>query len=360
MIKDRKIKEQALRYAVTRYWYPHMEVEVAPPARVGRRAALVTDIDVLAIISDPVIGSQTVLFDCKTKASESGANRSLWLSGLLKHFSAEQAFCVLKKSSIDFDHRQFAQDLGVILIPEDEFENFSKVSCGRDLVEGAAVASLDAWDRINNIKSRFPAFSKLMEYRAGEFWRSRSKHSGCRKLLANVLQSRAEFDPDHVEHQALFGDFCSLFALAMASLASSIFKIMLLPDSVSDFEEAVRMKLYGGREEYEQQNNLFKLLKQARHGAELDQDLAPPDWARFLKLLRQLLDDPMATQRAALILKECGFSLLAPSGSFLKDITKSDRQAVRFAILIADYFSRATKVPPEFSQRLEAQLMGFA
>ncbi|AXK72200.1 hypothetical protein DWG18_07825 [Lysobacter sp. TY2-98] len=360
MIKDRAIKELALRYAATRRWYPHMEVEVAPPARVGQRVSLVTDIDVIAVVPDPVLGTQSILFDCKTKAAESGANRSLWLGGLMRHFGAEQAFCVLKKASIESDHRQVAQELGVVLIPEDEFETFAKVSSGKDLTREAAVASIDAWERIAGLKARFPALGPLLTYRAGEFWRMRSSHSGCRRVVANVLETRAEFDPAHVEHEVLFGDLASMFGLSLTALVSSIFRIMLLPASGADFEEAVRMKLYGGREAYEQQNRLFKLVKQSRHGDDFDDDLAPPEWPRFTKLLRQLLDDPNAVMRASLILKECAYGLIAGDRAYLSALAKSDGQAVRFAILMADYFSRATRVPPEFGVRIESRLLALA
>lgn len=360
MIKDRAIKEMALRYAATRRWYPHMEVEVAPPARVGQRVSLVTDIDVLAVVPDPVLGTQSVLFDCKTKAAESGANRSLWLGGLMRHFGAEQAFCVLKKANIDSDHRQVAQELGVLLIPEDEFETFAKVSASTELIGNAAIASIDAWERVADLKAKFPALGMVLGYRAGEFWRARASHAGCRKVVANVLEARSEFDPVHIEHQVLFGDVVSMFGLSLATLVSSIFRIMLLPASGADFEQAVRMKLYGGREAYEQQNRLFRLLKQSRHGDGFGDDLAPPEWPRFIKLLRQLLDDPNAVMRASLILKECAFGLIASDGTYLSVLAKNDGQATRFAILIADYFSRATRVPPEFGERIEKRLLALA
>ncbi|WP_157681025.1 hypothetical protein BGP89_14215 [Luteimonas sp. JM171] len=337
-----------------------MEVEVAPPSRVGRRVSLVTDIDVLAIVPDPVLGEHSVLFDCKTKAAESGANRSLWLKGLMAHFGADQAFCVLKKSGIEPDHRYVAQDLGVVLIPESEFESFARVSAGSELTTDAAVSSIDVWEEVAGLRRKFPALGPLLDYRAGEFWRARSTHAGCRKVVANTLEHRAEFDPSHPQHEVLFGDLASLFALTVSSLVASIFRTMLLPNSAAEFGDAVKMKIYGGREEYEQQNKLFKLLKQSRHGAKYEDDLAPPEWTRFTKLLRQLLDDPNAALRAALILKECAFSLLVPSSNYLQDISRADPQAVRFGILMADYFSRATRVPPEFGKRLESRLLALA
>lgn len=360
MIKDRGIKEQVLKYAATRRWYPQMEVEVAPPARVARRVALVTDIDCLAIAPGPVLGGQTILFDCKTKVTESGANRALWLRGLMSHVNAEHAFCVLKKSSINADHRQVAQSLGVVLIPEDEFVIFARVTAGKDLETRAAVSSMEAWSRFADLRIRFPRLNPLLDYRAGEFWRTRSFHAACRKVVANVLEYKTEFDPAHIEHEALFGDLLSMFTLAMSSLVDSVFRLMLLPVSASDFDDVVRMKLYGGRDEYEQQNKLFKLLKQARHGVEVSEDLAPPEWPRFVKLLRQLLDDPNACYRSALIIKECSFALLTGTESYLRELTQHDKQATRFAVLLSDYFSKATKVPPEFGQRLEQRLLALA
>lgn len=337
-----------------------MEVEVAPPGRTGKRVVLVTDIDVLAVAPDPVLGDQTVFFDCKTKANESGANRSLWLRGLMTHFNVEQAFCVLKKSNIESDHRQVAQDLGIVLIPEDEFETFAKVSAGKELVTDAAVACIDVWESIADLKTRFNAMAPLISYRSGQFWRSRSTHAGCRKVVANVLECRAEFDPSHPEHEALFGDLASLFALSLSSLVVSIFRIMLLPASGTDFEDVLRMKLYGGREEYEQLNRFFRLLKKVNQDSIFNEDLAPPEWSRFIKLVRQLLDDPNACIRSALILKECAFSLLTGKDNYLSTIARGDGQAVRFAILIVDYFARATRVPPEFGERFQKRLLAFA
>ncbi|XQA71117.1 hypothetical protein ACM9XB_06385 [Xanthomonas sacchari] len=359
MIKDRAIKEKALQYAATRRWYPHMEVEVSPPSRMGRRVSLVTDIDVLAVAPDPVMGEQVVLFDCKTRAAESGANRSLWLKGLMGSFRAQQSFCVLKKASIEPDHRQLAQDLGVLLIPEDEFEAFAVISAGRELARTASIASLDAWDRIAQMRRRFPAFLPLLNYRQGDYWRSRVGHAGCRKVVANVMEFRSEFDPAHIEHEVLLGDLVSFFALEVARLVDSIFRLMLLPSSANDFEDALRMKLYGGRDEYDQQNRLYKLLKQARHG-DHDDDLAPPEWPRLAKLIRQLLDDPNACFRSALLLKEAAFSLLTESDAYLAELAKGDGQAVRFSVLIANYFCRATRVPPEFNDRLQQRLLKFA
>lgn len=357
MVKDRALKQLALRYAATRRWYPHLEVEVSPPSRVARKVSLLTDIDVLSVAPDPVLGNQTVLFDCKTKAGESGINRSLWLKGLMAHFNAEHGFCVLKKASIDSDHREVAKNLGVVLIPEDEFELFGKVSAGQELVADAAIADLSVWESVAALKARFPKIEPLLSYRSGDFWRSRADHSGCRKAVANVLEYRAEFDPAHIDHQVLFGDLVSLFALSLSSLVVDIFKIMLLPASSADFEDAIKMKLYGGRDSYDQQNKLFRLIKEARHGGVPIDDLSPPEWGRFVKLIRQLLDDPNAVVRAALILKEVAFSMATKKVSFLNVLALNDRQAVRFAILINDYFSRATKVPPEFKDAVEKPLL---
>jgi len=282
----------------------------------------------------------------------------LWLRGLLDSFDGEQAFCVLKKSSIDSDHRKFAQDLGVILIPDDEFDVFARVSAGRSLDEGAAVTSLAAWDRLAEVKAKFPALVEIFNYRNGPFWRGRRSHAACRKLVAHALERKAEFDPSHVEHEALLGDLASLFALALSDLVASIFGIMLLPASGGDFDEAVRLKLYGGRDEYEQQNRLFRLLKEARHGSVSD-DLVPPEWHRFLKMFRQLLDEPNAVARSALLLKEAAFSLLVEDNR-MPELALKDPQAVRFAVLIADYFYKAIRLPPEFLQRVEARLLPLA
>ena len=124
-------------------------------------------------------------------------------------------------------------------------------------------------------------------------------------------------------------------------------------------EEAVKVLLYGGRDAYEYRNQLYRLLKEKAGTEAGSEDLALPEWGRFVQLLRQLLDAPTEASRAPLILREIGFARLLGSDnfSFAKTLCKESPQAGRFAVLILSYLQKAAKLPADFSTHLEKTLL---
>src|SRR3569623_694352 len=122
MLKDRNQKKKDLQYCVSKRWFTQMEVDVHPPHAVGKRAVLMTDLDVLASVPDDFSGFRQVVIDCKTLSRESPVNRSLWLRGVLDRMNADYGICILRKASIEADHKLVAYRLGVVLLAEVEFD----------------------------------------------------------------------------------------------------------------------------------------------------------------------------------------------------------------------------------------------
>jgi hypothetical protein len=115
-------------------------------------------------------------------------------------------------------------------------------------------------------------------------------------------------DPAQPAHVSFFLDTCSLFARSLAIIVCHVFKAYL-PSSQADISEALLVMLYGGREAYAYRNDLFRLAK-SRNGDAATPDLSLPEWERFLNLVRQLLDAPLALQHSPLILREVAFAAL--------------------------------------------------
>ena len=117
--------------------------------------------------------------------------------------------------------------------------------------------------------------------------------------------------------------------------------------------------LYGGQEAYQHRNELFKLVK-SRNGEIAVPDLSLPEWDRFLRLVRQLLDHPLEVQRTPLILREVGFSILVEDKTFAfaKTLCQETPQGARFALLIPGYLARAAGLPPEFASIADQALIG--
>ncbi len=336
-----------------------MEVDVHPPHAVGKRAVLMTDLDLLASIPDDFSGFRQVVIDCKTLSRESPVNRSLWLRGLLDRMNADYGVCILKKSSIEADHKLVATRLGVVLLAEDEFDIYASAMSPLYSSTTAHTANIDAWEHFFAIKDKYPALGSAIQFGRSSYWMQNEAGETCRKTVASLYEIRAELDPDKPEHLALVADIAALFGRTTALLAAYLFRAYLHPRNQHELEEAVKVLLYGGRDAYEYRNQLYRLLKEKAGTEAGSEDLALPEWGRFVQLLRQLLDAPTEASRAPLILREIGFARLLGSDnfSFAKTLCKESPQAGRFAVLILSYLQKAAKLPADFSTHLEKTLL---
>ena len=155
-------------------------------------------------------------------------------------------------------------------------------------------------------------------------------------------------------------DLAGLFSHALARMCSYLFKAYLHPKKQSDLEEAVKILIYGGRDSYEHRNRLYMLLKEQKGTSDVREDLSLPEWQRFMKLIRQLLDAPLEVARVPLILREVGLNhIKSPAElSFARTLCQESPQAAGFAVLIAGYLFRASRLPDEFRLNMETEILG--
>lgn len=359
-MKDREQKTRALRYSVSKGWFPQLEVDVQPPKALGKNIVLMTDLDVFASMPDDFCGFRNVVFDCKTTMKESAINRALWLRGVLDRMHAEQGVCILRKNVIESDHKLISTKLGIILLAEDEFEIFAKSTSRRYENELGHVCDIEAWEKLFGLKEAYPALAQALNFSRSVYWMIDDAAEACRRTLVVIHDIRGELDPAKEEHLAIAFDLASLFARSLAILTAYIFRAYLLPKQQAELEEAVKVLLYGGREAYEHRNQLYKLLLKERKGIDADDgDLSLPDWERFIHLVRQFLDSPNDVAHVPLILREVAFSYLRKSTNraFAKGLCVESPQAGRFAVLIIDYLFKATKLPAEFIEKGDNVLM---
>ena len=358
MMKDRDQKQKALKLSVANRWFPQLEVDVQPGRALEERAPIVTDLDVYSSIPDPFKGFRSVVFDCKTKAKESPVNRALWLTGVLERLNADQGFSILKKDEIQLDHCLMATRLNVVLLTEDEFELYAKVTCPRYGDPLGNVCEMDAWEQLFSIPSCFPKLEPGIQFIRSTFWMVDDSAEACRKSLARLKELHPEMDPSKPEHITVFFEFCALFARSLAIVVCQLFKSYMHPKNHVDLADALLVMLYGGREPYEYRNELFKLVKEKKTG-QTPPDLSLPEWDRFLQLVRQCLDAPFELQHAPLILRESAFSVLRgdKGREFAKILCSESPQGARFALLIPTYLGRAAKLPPEFAKAADDILL---
>lgn len=358
-MKDRDQKARALKYSVSKGWFPQLEVDVHPPKALGKKVVLMTDLDLLASIPDDFSGFRSIVFDCKTTLNESPVNRALWLRGVLDRMHADRGVCILRKNSIELDHKLVSTKLGIILLAEDEFDLFAQSTSKRYGEKLGHVADVEAWERLFALKEKYPNLGLALNFSRSAYWMMDDAAEACRRTLGIIHEVRTELDPAKEEHLAVAFDLASLFARALAMLTAYIFKAYLHPRQQAELEEAVKVLLYGGREAYEHRNQLYRMLKERKGAQGANDDLSLPDWVRFIQLVRQLLDSPTDVARTPLILRDVAFSYLMGSAdrAFAKGLCTESPQGGRFAVLVIGYLFKAAKLPPEFVERGEGVLM---
>ena len=84
-----------------------------------------------------------------------------------------------------------------------------------------------------------------------------------------------------------------------------------------------------------------------------------PEWERFVQLVRETLEFPLALGLVPLLLRECAWSYLG-DGSTAHAMTLAGRNAHagKYALLSCEYLCEAAKLPPEFKRELSSMLLG--
>jgi hypothetical protein len=268
-MKDREQKAKALRYSISKGWFPQLEVNVHPPKALSKTVTLMTDIDVFASMPDDFNGYRNIVFDCKTGVKESAVNRALWLRGVLDRMHAEQGVCILRKNIIELDHKLVATKMGIILLAENEFDIFARSTSNRYDEKLGYVADIEAWEKLFGLREKYPSLAPAIDFTRSLYWMLDDAADACRKTLVVINEIRPELDPAKVEHLAIAFDLASLFARALAMLSVTVFKAYLHPKKQADLEEAMKVLLYGGRESYDHRNQLYRMLKE-RQGKDRD------------------------------------------------------------------------------------------
>jgi hypothetical protein len=360
MIQDRDQKAKALAYVAARHWLPQLEVEIHPRQGTAASLAPITDIDVLGQLPDDFEGYRSIIIDCKTKKGESPMQRALWLRGLMHELGAPRGVCILKRDKIEPDHRYAASKFGVVLLTEDDLQQYIDVTTSSKTQPISMVGQIDLWDVFFQIPKSEPRLDSAITFLKSGFWQSENESAAYRKILAVLSEIAPELDPTKPKHLALACDFAALFMHAVARLVIKVFTAHLLPGTREGLSEAILLLLYGGREAYDYRNKLQKMVRAKGGDPATAPDLTPPHWDQFVQFVRQCLDSPFEANRSPLILKEKGWIYLAAekgSDGFLKTLVAESPQGAKLAILGAEYLYRTAKLPPEFASRLTSDLL---
>jgi len=356
MIKDRRQKADALNYIVSRLWFPQLELEICPSSATSYKNKSITDIDVLAMVTDDFLGYRSFIIDCKTRKNESPINRALWLRGLMDRFGAERGMCIIKKN-IERDHRITAMELGIQLLHEDDFINYTNTCKGKIDTSKSCLANIDNWDKFSDLEKIHLQLEPAIKFSKATYWSCQSSADAVRRSIAALMQVKKELDPEKNDHIAITIDITSLFLLALNRMSMKIFTSFFQPKNKEDLEHPLLMLIYGGRETYRLLNHYRKMV---RVGTEtVKDDLKPPEWNKFIQLTRHILDDPLESLKAPVLLREIAMAYLSNQQdlSFAKELIKTHPQTAKFALLSVEYLTRASGLPTDFEKKITNLLL---
>lgn len=359
MIKDRGQKATALRYVVTKRWFPQLELDVIPAVATSPSDVALTDIDLLACIPDQFEGYKRLLIDCKTRKSESPISRAFWQRGVMEQMNAQRAICILRKEKIEADHRYLAAQFNVSLMTERDFHKFALATGVPIDASYGHVGIIDLWERFFEIPRRYPLLTPAIRFSKSGYWMIQAESEASRLVIANAWDLTRELDPSKSDHLAVVGDLSALLMHALAKVVTDIFSGYLQPESRDELSNALLFLIYGGRESYEHRNALKQKLQGALDPKRDPTDLRPPQWRQFLQLVRHGLDAPTEILKAPLLLREVAWTILSNSQNFnfAQQLASESPQAAKLALLGVEYLCNAAQLPPDFADLFSSILI---
>lgn len=354
MNKDFAQKEMLSKHFAALGYYVQPETIVFFKKGVQEKRREITDIDVLGLRPTSNLQWERVLGDCKTHKSLSPANRIIWLKGLMSHFSSSTGVIIFQKqNSIDEDHKLFASSLGITLLEESEFGNYDK----------SLVYPAGSWDnpydintvsQLRNLPIRFPRLSSFCDYIYNTVWNEETLLDSIRKVIGEAQAAAKEFDPDRTEHLALVLDAAGVFAIGLAELVGIIHNQYLQPKSQNQLDDAAKMLLWGGRDNYEFIAHLRNELMIAK---KLEQSpLTLPNWDQFLHLIRSMLDNPHLAFSVPQVLRLAAIDNIKQTNSVQEEY-QNNLLLIKFSMMVTTYFCRASKIPVKFKEQLETEFI---
>ncbi len=353
IINDRRQKQAALAYVISKGWFPQIELIIQPPRSANRKPYEITDIDVYGAAPDELSGYRSIVFDCKGGRQASAVTRAMWLKGLMTYLDAEWGICVLAdQKMIPSDHREAAGELGVSLMTLSEFDVFAQATDGSSEMPISHLANIDHWGTYIKIGEKYPQLQAAVDFSRGKYWALASGGDAVRHSITLLRQLRGELDPAKREHLVAFGDVLALFLFGLAKVGHRLFRAYLQPASRNELDAVLLPYMYGGRESYSLVEQLTLLIERRPrlHG---QAEIAFPEWDSFLQLTRSLLDAPMQALAAPLLAREVAWSFFesSPGFEFAQMLARSKRQTGKFCLQAAKYLGTAAKLPPEFADQ---------
>ena len=208
---------------------------------------------------------------------------------------------------------------------------------------------------------------KLYRYRKCEFWLD-SPEKSIRQCIYKTKSIAADFVVSQKLQTALILDTVTLFSLSFLRLAAQLFHLYLIPNNKQDMDAYLKAHLYGGQDDYSNYNEMYRIAKKLEFETQQSTansvgipDLELPEWSIFLKVFRQVVENPNRMRDVPRIFRFVLFERLLYDNSDVSvenAIPDVSSNSVSLALDLLEYFLKASNLYEVLWSRLNTYLLG--
>ena len=352
--KDRYYKELAVRYCLARGAVPFLEVVVPNVADLSDSLEVLTDIDVLGVVTVGDGGLRRTIFDCKTTFKMSSVNRAFWAGGLKDYTGCDDAFVILKTKAVH-NHRISALSIGVDLHTEELFKDLGKTIDPAFPTDSCYQASVDRWNAVYDCYAANKWSDPLFNLARNSVPLTKSPWSVFRRIMAALQRARGQFDPEKAQHVAIFLDVLASAFVLWAVLGRDIRRFYEPTIEKPTFEQILRYYLWGGKELYQIRQQMRERLK---NGEASTGEL--PAWDLLLSFTGLIVGAPQSLLECAHICREISIrTATGPNDTHDKIIAerlKSGSRLRQFSAALGDYLVAGGHLPRDMGKKVQGLL----
>lgn len=352
--KDRAQKELAIRFCLSRSMIPFLEVVANSTADLSDSVEVLTDLDVAGVELAGDGALTWSFFDCKS-GKMSAINRAFWAAGVRDFVGFEKAYVLLKNRPVN-NHRISALSMNVDLHYEDSFRELAKTHDEGFGEDKYYQSSVDRWELAFDTYSKYPWSKASYDLARNTVPLTKTPWTTFRWIVAELRNTRGEYDPAKPEHQAIFLDIMASSMVLWASIIRDVRRFYDPGMNKSEFEKVLRYYLWGGRENYEIRQKMRTLSGDGIGQAEL------PAWQKLVSYAGITVSAPNSVLECAHVCRElsirCVSGTIPDMDAGLQKKISNNNRVRQFIFGMNGYLVEAGALPKDMAKSIEAILFG--
>jgi hypothetical protein len=355
--KDRHQKELAVRYCLAQGMVPCLEVLIPSIAELSNNPETITDIDALGLEMVADGDLRRIAFDCKSSAKMSAIGRAFWAAGLMQYTGCDGAFVILGKAAV-YNHRISALSVNVDLHDQRSFEDLGRSKQLDFNLPHYYQSSLVGWDQVIAAYKKFIWSEPLFDLCRNTTPISRTPERAFRKLIAELKKARGHFDPQRNEHMAIFLDLMAATFILWTPIGRDLRRIYDPSMKREQFESALRLYIWGGKESYDIRQALRERAAQLNSDSDLPSEVQEfPSWEKLINFSGLVISAPQATFECVNICRDMSIRCVACKGdkeeeNLTKSLKNSSR-ATQFILGMTNYLVLACQLPSDIEKNVK-------